>query len=917
MTDSLPSDFIADGQPFENPEASADTAYAATTPSLGAKLGADFGDGLTAAIGRAAQRGQQQGASWFDRLATMPDVDTAAGMVAGGQDPYPEPAPSPTISADEANKRFAPPGTTITDGPMSEGLARVVGQQKADEVQRDSTLSRYAAGNGWKTNLAVGLTLSPLMDPVGSAAMFVPGIGEEAIAAHLGEGLIARTAARVGAGASAGALGMGVAGAAKYALGTEQDSDYTLRSAMYDMAGGAALGALGHAGFGALREAGILKPDGLMEAERSRAAAGIQPAEAPTGLVSNEDLGAVVDAPATARFDALNAGVAQVLDGRQVDVAPIFDQVRADRAEADLQRWTAQQGRLDAQSTAALQASSLVRRGGRHGREPRRGAAEAPRRPPRPACRVPRRHRGRDRPAGCAGRHRHAAAAPGDRRRADRHDRPGGAPRVLEGERTLLTQGRDPGADALEAARTEAELQGLQRGAAGLQAEIDRTAGKVEPLQAKAAAQRAAGSDALGTVSDRIAAQEGTLRSLAARSIRRYAGAFGADVTRDEADALALRTLRGGPDEVAKVVAEIRGRVAPSSAAAPQPAAALAGPPIEQQRAVIANDVTRQLVAAGRPEREARAHARIVAAHYEARASRFGGALGTAEDLYRQRAAEIRGPDAAPATEDSGAPMMAVATLAALPGQLRGISPRLRRPRSTTGRPSRPGSPTIRAASTWRGPATRFAERSARRSTRAGPSPTTSRVDPSPSCRPRAVGLLDDKGQAWGLFQILQPRPGDANRIEIGPTRDLPKAAAEPSDADRLSEAASDASGAPDGDRARRARGAAARGRGAGRRRGAARGRGACAGRRRGEQQIRRPSRKPSSTPEPSPTPVAVLGTYRRAVPDRNPRRCRLRPTRTVPAEGSAGRRLHVRPAGARRRRRAVPVQERAATPRA
>ncbi len=152
---------------------------------------------------------------------------------------------------------------------------------------------------------------------------------------------------------------MGVAGAAKYALGTEQDSDYTLRSAMYDLAGGAALGALGHAGFGALREAGILKPDGLMAAESARAAAGIRPAEAPTGLVSNEDLGAVVDAPATSRFDALNAGVAQVLDGRQVDVAPIFDQVRADRAEADLQRWTAQQGRLDAQSTAALQASSL------------------------------------------------------------------------------------------------------------------------------------------------------------------------------------------------------------------------------------------------------------------------------------------------------------------------------------------------------------------------------------------------------------------------------------------------------------------------------------------------------------------------------------------------------------------------------
>ncbi len=106
---------------------------------------------------------------------------------------------------------------------------------------------------------------------------------------------------------------------------------------------------------------------------------------------------------------------------------------------------------------------------------------------------------------------------------------------------------------------------------------MDAPPAKVEPLQAKAAAQRAAGSDALGTVSDRIGSQEKTLQSLAARSIRRYAGAFGAGVTRDEADALALRTLRGGPDEVAKVVAEIRGRARRSTVTAGRSAATSPG----------------------------------------------------------------------------------------------------------------------------------------------------------------------------------------------------------------------------------------------------------------------------------------------------------------------------------------------------
>jgi hypothetical protein len=55
-----------------------------------------------------------------------------------------------------------------------------------------------------------------------------------------------------------------------------------------------------------------------------------------------------------------------------------------------------------------------------------------------------------------------------------------------------------------------------------------------------------------------------------------------------------------------------------------------------QRRPTIAADVTRQLVAAGRPEDEARASAALIQAHYEARAARFGGALGSARDLYER-----------------------------------------------------------------------------------------------------------------------------------------------------------------------------------------------------------------------------------------------------------------------------------------
>lgn len=59
--------------------------------------------------------------------------------------------------------------------------------------------------------------------------------------------------------------------------------------------------------------------------------------------------------------------------------------------------------------------------------------------------------------------------------------------------------------------------------------------------------------------------------------------------------------------------------------------------------ASIADRVTADLVKAGRPEAEAQAAASIIAAHYEARAARFGGARGTAAEMYERDAPDIRG----------------------------------------------------------------------------------------------------------------------------------------------------------------------------------------------------------------------------------------------------------------------------------
>lgn len=84
---------------------------------------------------------------------------------------------------------------------------------------------------------------------------------------------------------------------------------------------------------------------------------------------------------------------------------------------------------------------------------------------------------------------------------------------------------------------------------------------------------------------------------------------------------------------------------APQADEAPPVAAPIAeaSPALPEPSATpIAQDVSRQLVSAGRPAEEANAAGALVQAHYEARAARFNGAKGTADDLYSGDAPSVR-----------------------------------------------------------------------------------------------------------------------------------------------------------------------------------------------------------------------------------------------------------------------------------
>ncbi|HEV2674165.1 MAG TPA: hypothetical protein VGV37_06445 [Aliidongia sp.] len=93
------------------------------------------------------------------------------------------------------------------------------------------------------------------------------------------------------------------------------------------------------------------------------------------------------------------------------------------------------------------------------------------------------------------------------------------------------------------------------------------------------------------------------------------------------------------PQETAQPAAAPADAVAQQADAASAPAAAP-----EPSPSIVA-DVTRQLDQAGRPSDESYAAAQLVAAHYEARASRFGGDLGTPEEMYQRDGAKVVGGD--------------------------------------------------------------------------------------------------------------------------------------------------------------------------------------------------------------------------------------------------------------------------------
>lgn len=351
------TDWITGGQPYETPPDVAAQGYANIAPP--------FGDSFGSLISESSPL--RMGWDWAQRHAAR--VDQEQPDISGVDDPADKKMLSPT----DANKQYAPQGETITDKPVSERLAQVLGQQKTAQVDRDGTLQRWGANTSWPTRFAVG-TAAFMMDPLNAATAFLPGPGEASVLARLGYAgaeaahaapLAARVGARLVSGAIGGAEAQAPLSALKVGLNADEQGDYDLRQGFLDMAYSGAANAVFHAGFGGLsdllkgRRGATVTPNaqfetvGVTGAERSvQNASGDlrEMSQEPTGqgpaLVSevpgSADAGMpearasakVLNAAPQTKYEAMSAAVSQISDGRELDVSPVYGAADAENFHA-------------------------------------------------------------------------------------------------------------------------------------------------------------------------------------------------------------------------------------------------------------------------------------------------------------------------------------------------------------------------------------------------------------------------------------------------------------------------------------------------------------------------------------------------------------------------------------------------------
>jgi hypothetical protein len=224
----------------------------------------------------------------------------------------PNPYYSKMLSAEEANERFGIPDELKFDKPTREREAELLNKWKTETIQRQDVLRRSSQSLAAKTTRVGASFLANALDPINVATAFVPVIGQARfgyLAARLGK--VGATAVK---GAAEGAVGATLVEPLHYFESKQEQEDYTGLDSLTNIIFGTVLGGGLHLGVGAIKE----RFGGKAKADPS--------APADTGKSELSPLQRDIDQlPAESRHALLSGAVADIAEGRRVDIADALE----------------------------------------------------------------------------------------------------------------------------------------------------------------------------------------------------------------------------------------------------------------------------------------------------------------------------------------------------------------------------------------------------------------------------------------------------------------------------------------------------------------------------------------------------------------------------------------------------------------
>jgi len=264
---------------------------------------------------------------WF---STLHDVVRSVGNFGAeygitGPDGVQVAPPEPSIPADAANQQFGSPGapelgvsplkfTTALPASVARSLYAA---KQADIIRADAAARSTPGFLAGAARMGADL-VQQATDPLNLASAFVPGIGEARVGGLLakagldvGEGFVGSTAARLAAGFTQGVAGQAGLSALRYGISQQEQGDYSFADAAADTLMGGLMGGGLHAVIGGVGDL-----------------IGHHFAASPEAAAANAD--------PLVQEAASRAAVAQMVDGRPVDVPGAIQVMATDRAVNDV-----------------------------------------------------------------------------------------------------------------------------------------------------------------------------------------------------------------------------------------------------------------------------------------------------------------------------------------------------------------------------------------------------------------------------------------------------------------------------------------------------------------------------------------------------------------------------------------------------